>query len=111
MKTKSDFVTNSSSTSYCIVGVNPTKIEMSEEVYSEGQCEKYDKLGEDCGLSVGIISEWCGAVGLSIGEMKDFETLREFKLRALQAINNAVGEAEQTTIDEIRVIHDGGYDE
>lgn len=78
MKTRAGFVSNSSSTSFCIMGV----------AVSENNYEKLYLLTKETDLDYYIdCYDDRTYVGLEPNEMKDTETLAEFKQRALEQLN------------------------
>ena len=81
MKIRNGFVSNSSTTSFCIVGTYKDGLdwEFEEELYAQGS--NLSSYG----------NEWSGGryVGLSIHQMKDEETLVQFKERAKIALAEA----------------------
>jgi hypothetical protein len=76
MKIRSSFVSNSSSTSFCIMGI-------FKDVENEEEYEKIDLYTHYSEESNGIY------VGLQIGDMKDNETKAQFKERAKMGIIDA----------------------
>ena len=104
MKERSDFVTNSSSTSYCIVGVGPDFLGID----SECSYEEAEKM-EDKGLSVGRVSDWIGCIGNSISSMQDDETLLQFKERTCTLLREAFPEMDIRP-ENLSIVTDGGYD-
>ena len=111
-KIRTDFVTNSSSTSYCIVGVKvcdkvkiPEEAREKEDFYAD---EYYQKDGVDFG-SIGDEPEEYGVLGLDIGRLEGDETLDQFRARALNAIRKAFPN-DDVMIGDISIHVDGGYD-
>lgn len=99
MKVRKGFVSNSSSSSFCVVG----------KQYNE---EDYEKIFNDLDWESPIygvrITEYDPyTVGLSINKMKDEETLAEFKKRAYEEIHKI---DKDIKLEEISIHTDGGYD-
>lgn len=99
MKVRKGFVSNSSSSSFCVVG----------KQYNE---EDYEKIFNDLDWESPIhgvrITEYDPyTVGLDINKMKDEETLAEFKKRAYEEIHKI---DKDIKLEEISIHVDGGYD-
>lgn len=99
MKVRKGFVSNSSSTSFCIVGV-----QYSEEEYEKIEQQVFE-TPELCGTRITEYDPF--TVGLHINKMLDTETLGEFKKRSLDLINKI---DKTITIKDIGIHIDGGYD-
>lgn len=109
MKIRTGFVTNSSSTSYCVVGL---AFENSEEILSllkkngmpsrinEEDWDKIEKafewsaaeglaqLARELNVRIDVWGdEYCQHIGLDIERMKDDETLGQFKQKAAEALH------------------------
>jgi hypothetical protein len=102
MKVRLDFVTNSSSTSYCCVGIDidsfkrRSGLKRTDEFEAHLFCVNWDEL------------EYGGAdVGLSIECMKEDQTLRGFMEEAAATLNKHYGT--DFTAGEMYLNHDGGY--
>ena len=98
MKVRKGFVSNSSSSSFCVVG----------KQYNE---EDYEKIFNDLDWESPIygvrITEYDPyTVGLDINKMKDEETLAEFKKRAYEEIHKI---DKDIKLEEISIHTDGGY--
>lgn len=99
MKVRKGFVSNSSSSSFCVVG----------KQYNE---EDYEKIFNDLDWESPIygvrITEYDPyTVGLDINKMKDEETLAEFKKRAYEEIHKI---DKDIKLEEISIHVNGGYD-
>ena len=102
MKTRSGFVSNSSSSSFCILGV-----EMTDEMERRVEIGRAEKLKNTRVHVEYAISGGEGKyVGISAASIKDDETPRQVKrelIDALHSIGVDVG------IDKVGWIQDGGY--
>jgi len=103
MKIRKDFVTNSSSTSYCVVGVCRDALTLPN-----GVDDTYEYCQENKLQFSSVNEEEFGVAGLDIGNMKDDETLREFKQRILDLLVKAFP-GDNLTLKDIEVHVDGGY--
>lgn len=99
MKIRKGFVSNSSSTSFCVVG----------KQYNEEDYEKiFNVLDWESPIYGVRITDYDPyTVGLSIDKMKDEETLAEFKKRAYEEIHKI---DKDIKLEEISIHTDGGYD-
>ena len=98
MKIRTGFVSNSSSSSFCLCGITVEKeptIQSSSILQCEsGISEYYDEY----------------VVGVDVCRMKDDETLLQFKTRIFEDIKKLYPTDNEITIDDIRFIVDGGMD-
>lgn len=83
MKIRQGFVSNSSTTSFCIYGTRmsaPYDEQREDEFYDADDelCEKCDKLGLYCNSSPWDSEHW---VGLEFTDMHDDETRKQFEAR------------------------------
>lgn len=102
MKIRSGFVSNSSSSSFCILGVG-----VDSETFEKVDAIPYNERNVDTlNAQTGISCEDEYYLGYNPGKMKDDETLSQFKDRIVNAASK-VG----ITIkkEEIDWITDGGY--
>lgn len=114
MKIRNGYVSNSSSSSFCILGVElPGYSEISGNVGNLTR-DRYDEIKDgafdgDLTMYSGIAdySEESTFIGKYPSSMKDDETLLEFKERILKEINSIGFEF---TINDIAWYVDGGYD-
>jgi hypothetical protein len=101
MKIRNGFVSNSSSSSFCVLGVNiddPT----AERIEKEWEKLKGTGVGVHYAISGG---EW-KCVGIDVKRMKDDETPRQIKRRLIDALH---GIDVHITLDSVDFIEDGGY--
>ena len=102
MKIRSGFVSNSSSSSFCILGV-----EVDSDIYEKVRSVRYSKENPTNLESHGSISyEGSYYVGFSPDKMKDDETLGQFKERIVTETNKFGLTVQTKSLDWIT---DGGY--
>jgi hypothetical protein len=99
MKLRIGFVSNSSNTSFCIVGISLSNPD-----------EKYNLKAEELGLDIqgDNPNNWFNDenyFGLFIEKMKDDETLGEFKQKVAQKLKELTG-----TEQQVSIITRGWYD-
>ena len=122
MKFRQGFVSNSSTTSFCICGISTNeeqledwlKDKVSEEEKEEDDYEVYDIVEELCdkeGLSVhaepdSYYSYW---IGLDIQKLDDNETLKDFKNKTKEKLKRIFGDNIDKKIINIieKAWHDG----
>lgn len=109
MKVKEDFITNSSSISFCVYGVsfsdgiNDLKcVSLKQRILQQAECESVEDV-EDMTYYIEKELEKTGdldfyydmydndffAMGLGLENMKDQETLSKFKQKVLRQLNQA----------------------
>jgi hypothetical protein len=102
MKIRTGFVSNSSSSSFCILGKS-----ISQELYNkiEGRLDaSYNGLITKC-----AINDWDDSkyIGMNPNKMNNDETLIQFKQRIVLEINKLTDEP--VNINDLEWITDGGY--
>ena len=120
MKIRSSFVSNSSTSSFVLVGVvvEEWKIrELFDGISDEDTDDLMDAIlgkaldnntGLDVERGLSNYSEDEIAIGLPIGKMKDEQTLGEFKSLALEQLRKIGWKGD--SLDEIKIRRDAGYD-
>lgn len=114
MKIRHGYVSNSSSTSFCIVGFLISNNNGDfERLFSDFDDDFFGYLDEKFGRNLEVrhgVGEYCEddyIVGKSVKSMKDNQTLIEFKTEVLEELKrdglNDIG------IDDIQIYVDGGY--
>ena len=88
MKKRAGFVSNSSSTSFCIFGVHLPESDFLEFLGIEDEFEYDDvehaiyKIEKDSPLSIySSYEDYYGYIGCGVGSLRDDETYGEFKIR------------------------------
>jgi len=106
MKLKSEFITNSSSASFVVMGISLMDSEISDRLVefitkkgsefepSDDFRENLEILTDGTDLSFSFAGDWDGdsvIVGIKYTKMNDDETLRQFKERAQKQIEESFG--------------------
>ena len=101
MKIRAGFVSNSSSSSFCVVGyVIPWDSDIDVE---EIEHEVYDNGLE---LRYGISEDFV-IIGKSIEKISDDQTILDYKKEILEKIHKCIGE--NVNVIDIDIVVDGGY--
>lgn len=117
MKIRNGFVSNSSSSSFCICGIWISDYNVSFEDTDEDEpCESIpelvEKYGEECGITYSG-SEGEYGIGLDISSMKDHETKLEFIQRAERGLRKFYDKAgvkfRNDKIPDARIFHGEYY--
>ena len=116
MKIRNGFVSNSSSSSFCILGIQYKGYGADEKFETNEYVEKFEELSakcysdKECVLTIqyGIEEYYEGLLaGAYPGAMKDDETLKEFKQRIVADFKKYDIEVE---MNDLEWHTDGGYE-
>ncbi len=109
MKLKRDFITNSSSTSFVAIGIHALASDMTLIQRGPGPDDRYELVekllkGSDLQYSFGcydLSDDEEVMIGIYYTDMKDDETLGEFKARVKEQLKKYIGvEKDPTHIEE-----------
>ncbi len=110
MKIRQGFVSNSSTTSFCIYGARVSVPEVLEDPDDEDSdyIDDYETVEKLCGENGLDYAEWDGSfiVGLKPWDMHEDETYAQFK----QRVEDALLKAFNTNPDACEWIEEAGYD-
>jgi len=115
MKVRTNYVSNSSSSSFCIVGVAIDSDDMGEffDGFNPDEDELYEFLeGSLTGeltfhRGLGEYSEDTYVIGTPIQAIKDEQTFKEFKQQVFKALKESGFKGEES---DVKIHEDGGYD-
>jgi len=108
MKKRKGWVSNSSSTSFCLLGVTKSHLDLSlgeEEEDSYDLCDLENDILEVCSGIDEFYDDVC--IGLSVGSLKDDETLLQAKQRVVDAFKKKGINISTADVDWMV---DGGHD-
>lgn len=111
MKIRMGFVSNSSSSSFCVVGKiyedekNELLYKFDEMIYDLNKINEIDPTLVTC---QGISKYYDNTIlGMEIENIQDNETMSQFKQRVLEQVKKIDS---NVVIDDIQIYVDGGYD-
>ena len=108
MKVRTGFVSNSSSTSFCIVGLYLEQKEVKELF---GVNEVFDIKIKETLLNIqSQDGDYGGYIGVPIDKMRDYQTLIDFKKFCLEELNKVVVGEEKINLSDVKIHYDGWYD-
>ena len=113
MKIRAGYVSNSSSSSFCIVGIAVYSGELGDvfdlkEEYDDYYDFVYENLkGMDSHHGIAEYSSDSVIIGKHIHAMKDDETLGDFKKGIFEQLKNA---GYKGSLEDIKIHIDGGYE-
>jgi hypothetical protein len=107
MKVRHGFVSNSSTTSFCIVGISypyPIVVNLQDEEYEEDEFPHVKGLEQHRHYD-----GCCGYIGVDIDKMQDDETLLQFKQKALEKLHQ-IPHFKNVKIEEVSILSDAWSD-
>jgi len=118
MKIRNGFVSNSSSSSFClfgiVVGLEDFKDEVKtliEEEYGDYFSEYFEKsLPKELDYAEGLDNISGTVIGIGPNGIDENRTLKDVKKDLMEKINSSNMFKKEYTTDEICFHHDGGYD-